>query len=203
MYAESSLRELVAQARSVGVDIETRLDEDLLRKEGRQIIETVTVRSGLPGVGPHPMGGFYAFERLFEAKSKGLLDVSIRRAAGLPLPAVVLKEGDSTMGVSDMNAARSMSMLLQVDEGIPGDEQESSFMNATLQSAGDLVDFSVSTSIDVPEQISAQGESAVKGYIEDVLRAACLAHPALSFQVQVGASREVEERRERDAGARG
>lgn len=73
-------------------------------------------------------------------------------------------------------------------------------MNATLQGAGEKIAFSIAASLTVPDDISSQGEDTVAAYIEGALSAASAAHPGLSFDVQIGPSREAETNAERHGG---
>jgi hypothetical protein len=77
VYAEQQLRDLIVLARKHGKKIDVTIDEDILRKEGTVIIETVKI-TGIGGVGPYPMSGFAAYECLLEAKAAGLLGPVIR-----------------------------------------------------------------------------------------------------------------------------
>lgn len=81
---------------------------------------------------------------------------------------------------------------VNIQTGCDEQSQESSFMNATLQGAGTEVAFSIATELDVPESISNQGEQAVAEYLRKVLTiaATAAAEYGLSFDVQVGPSRE-------------
>lgn len=80
--------------------------------------------------------------------------------------------------------------LVTVDAGTDEDQQESSFMNATLQGAGEAVVMSISTSLEVPEDVIANGEASIAKYVQKVLSIAASSCPGLSFQVQVGPSRD-------------
>lgn len=57
------------------------------------------------------------------------------------------------------------SRHFSISTGIPGEAQESSFMNATLQDAGDL-DFSVAVHVAVPTEIET--ENALREYLHTV-----------------------------------
>lgn len=71
------------------------------------------------------------------------------------------------------------------------DEQESGFMNATLQDAGNVA-FSIATHIKIPENVSSQGEDAVSSYLAELLEKASNSVEGLSFTVQTGPA-EAEE----------
>jgi hypothetical protein len=86
MYAEQQLRDLIELARRAGATMVVTYDQEARAKEGREIIETVTVHDGIPGIGNKPMSGFAAFERLYEAKCCGLLGPVIIEARIDPLP---------------------------------------------------------------------------------------------------------------------
>lgn len=75
-----------------------------------------------------------------------------------------------------------------IERGIPADQQESSFMNATLQTAGDST-VSIATYIAVPDGMS---ESDVAHHLQAYLRDVTRAFPVLSFHVQVGPTDEIE-----------
>jgi len=75
-----------------------------------------------------------------------------------------------------------------VDTGICGDDQQSSFCNATLQSAGQDVEFSIATKLDIPAAVLAGGDAAVGKYIKITLKRASMTVPGLSFKAQVGAA---------------
>lgn len=72
---------------------------------------------------------------------------------------------------------------LSIETGICGDEQESSFMNATLQSHEGL-EFSIATHIDVPPDIKTEEDLArhLDWVCRDVLERLC----GISFEVQIG-----------------
>lgn len=79
-----------------------------------------------------------------------------------------------------------MSSLVEVRKGVPGDAQEHSFMNATLQNHGgdEGIAFSIATYVAVPESMT--GEDEIATYIEGVLRRAASAVGALTFEVEIG-----------------
>lgn len=73
MYAESELKALIDLAHEAGATITVVHDQKLFEKEGSTIIDIVTIHSGIPGIGKHPMSGFSACEALRTAKAKGYL----------------------------------------------------------------------------------------------------------------------------------
>lgn len=73
MYAESELKSLLDLAHEAGAQMTVVLDQNLLQKEGREIIEIVTIHSGIPGIGKHPCSAFFMCEALRAAKAKGHL----------------------------------------------------------------------------------------------------------------------------------
>lgn len=78
-----------------------------------------------------------------------------------------------------------------ITTGIPANEQESSFMNATLQQAGNEHSFSIATHVKVPDHICNQGEAAIRDYLMDILGKAALTDRNLTFEVQLGKNEEV------------
>lgn len=85
-------------------------------------------------------------------------------------------------------------MSVTLETGICAGAQESSFMNATLQSAGPRVAFSIATFVAVPADVIAGGEVAVAGYLNTLLARLATQEPALSFEVQVGPEDDSEAR---------
>ena len=83
-------------------------------------------------------------------------------------------------------------MSVTLETGICADAQESSFMNATLQSAGTALAFSIATFIDVPASVIADGEVAVARYLQALLTRVTKQEPALGFEVQVGPENEAD-----------
>lgn len=79
-----------------------------------------------------------------------------------------------------------MSVTINAGTGFDEDAQAGSFMNATLQSAGDAVTFSVATLVEVPEAVYALGIEAVSDFLVGTLEKAVYECPTLRFQVQVG-----------------
>lgn len=70
--------------------------------------------------------------------------------------------------------------------------QVSSFQNATFQRVGENLAISIATTIQVPDEISAQGEAAVATWVEAALwqAASAVKGKALTFEVHVGPSDE-------------
>lgn len=78
-----------------------------------------------------------------------------------------------------------LSESLWIDTGIPGAEQESNFMNATLQKLRDEnVDFSVACHIGVGAEVKT--EEQLFDYLADLLGRVTEAFPDLNFEVQIG-----------------
>jgi hypothetical protein len=79
------------------------------------------------------------------------------------------------------------SKRLVITTGICGADQESSFMNATLQSAGKgedgkfALDFSIATHVDVPADINT--EEDLRDYLHHLFSDA---HETVSFEIQIG-----------------
>lgn len=85
-----------------------------------------------------------------------------------------------------------MPNKVNIATGIPEDEQESSFMNATLQGAGPGIAFSIATKLDIPDEIISKGEAMVATYISQTLETAAAGAPGLHFEVQLGLSRDAK-----------
>lgn len=81
--------------------------------------------------------------------------------------------------------------MANIEIGIPEEDQEGSFMNATLQSVGDVA-FSIQTDFDIPEDVGAAGEVAVERYLAEQLAKAEAAVPGIRFTVQLGEARGYE-----------
>lgn len=81
MYDEQQLRDLVNLALHAGAHLNITHDKRAKAEEGRVLIETIQVVNKFAGFGPHPMGAFYACEKLREAKAKGLLGPIVREVA--------------------------------------------------------------------------------------------------------------------------
>jgi hypothetical protein len=77
---------------------------------------------------------------------------------------------------------------LTIETGICGNDQESSFMNATLQAHGDL-EFSIATYVvSIPPDI--QTEKQLRAYLEYVFGGLFmdrrLGEPGVRFEIQIG-----------------
>lgn len=86
MYAESELRDLLDLAHEAGAVMTVVLDQKLFQKEGREIIDIVTIHGGIPGFGKHPMSGMAACEALRTAKAKGHLGPVVKGVEFRPIP---------------------------------------------------------------------------------------------------------------------
>lgn len=73
---------------------------------------------------------------------------------------------------------------LKIETGITGNDQESSFMNATLQKAGDRFEFSIATFISISPSVKTEEELAA--LISNVLSPIVAVDPRISFEVQLG-----------------
>ena len=76
---------------------------------------------------------------------------------------VLRNDGVAVMRDDPTCAGTVQDNEIEIREGIPASEQESSFMNATLQSAGDFA-FSVATHVDVPERFAVD-EKRLAAYL--------------------------------------
>lgn len=81
---------------------------------------------------------------------------------------------------------------VKIETGLSEGDQQSSFQNATLQGAGDRLAFSVATEMDIPEDVSSQGEIAVADYLREQFSKATAVVPNLRFDIQLGVSHAVE-----------
>lgn len=79
---------------------------------------------------------------------------------------------------------------MKIETGIDEGQQESSFMNATLQDAGKNTGLamSISTTMDIPDHIAAQGEERIAAYISFTLKQ--FESHGLKFHVQLGPARD-------------
>ncbi len=75
---------------------------------------------------------------------------------------------------------------VRIETGHPGDEQESSFMNGTLQTVGHNIAMTVQTFIKVPHIVHTLGENAVLAYVHNMLTKVHETHPEMTFDVQIG-----------------
>ena len=89
---------------------------------------------------------------------------------------------------TDSELFRPVFLRTGQDEGT----QISSFQNATFQRAGENLALSIATTIQVPDEVVAQGEAAVATWVEDALwqAASAVKGKALTFEVHVGPSDE-------------
>jgi len=78
------------------------------------------------------------------------------------------------------------SERLQITLGIPGDHQEGSFMNATLQGTGNHdLEFSVAVHVEIPERIKTQEQLA--DYLgHEIFGQVVHDNPALHVEIQLG-----------------
>lgn len=90
-------------------------------------------------------------------------------------------------------------MSIEIETGIPGTEQESSFINATIQTHGEDrdgyggIDFSIATKVTVPDSVKNEADLArylewVLGLMDDAVPAEYpwWEGPSVSFEVQIG-----------------
>lgn len=77
--------------------------------------------------------------------------------------------------------------------GIPGDDQESSFMNATLQqSSGEpTLEFSIATHLDVPKYV--RSEDSLANWLNMVFGDFVHEHPEVEIEIQIGPEGSGEE----------
>ncbi len=73
---------------------------------------------------------------------------------------------------------------LKIEAGIPGNDQESSFTNATLQTIREDLEFSIATYISVGESVKTEADLA--SLISNVLAPIVAEDPRISFEVQLG-----------------
>lgn len=64
MTSTQELEQLMTSAEARGCCFEVETDKAAFRDEGRYIISTIKVISGIPGVGPGRMSPIYAAEKL-------------------------------------------------------------------------------------------------------------------------------------------
>lgn len=81
--------------------------------------------------------------------------------------------------------------LVRIDRGVPEEDQEGSFMNATLQGVGSSLAMSIATTLLVPDHIANDGEEAVAKFVNNALVFAGNTSSRLRFHVQIGPSRSV------------
>ena len=76
------LFELIDKARLGGANVSYAMDIGALMREGRDIIESVQVHSGIPGIGPHSMSPLIAAEQIREAIASGRVEVPHQEHTG-------------------------------------------------------------------------------------------------------------------------
>jgi hypothetical protein len=136
----------------------------------------------------------------------GSISLSLTRKAGVALESWYAWFARSSLVDSELvlaedtrsgpfrTPAAAVRSLLQADNrpsvkfegGIAGDDQQSSFMNATLQHAGTDFEFSVATNLEIPSIVLAEGKEAITSFIKSTLRRASTVAPGLAFDVQFG-----------------
>lgn len=102
MNSNSELHALCDLAKRSGAQLTITHDERALKEEGRMIIDTVQIVSGVPGIGPYPMSAIFATEALRKAKHEGKLGPVIVSAYitdmpnshNSPMPEVIAKMSD-------------------------------------------------------------------------------------------------------------
>jgi len=85
------------------------------------------------------------------------------------------------------------SERLRIFMGICGDDQESSFMNATLQSTDNdpNLEFSISTHVEIPAFV--RSEESLAGWLGSIFGDVIHEHPELHFEIQIGPEGDGEE----------
>ena len=83
-----------------------------------------------------------------------------------------------------------MSEKVSMETGISAASQESAFMNATLQDLPNNLTISIATYLEVPTHVAALGEEATDTYIDRMLEKAAASIPGLTFDVQLGPTKE-------------
>ena len=74
---------------------------------------------------------------------------------------------------------------MKIRKGVCGDDQMSSFDNATLQSGGSYkVEFSIAAFVELPEKLHKASEEEVAQYLENLLGR--VEYHGLSFEVEIG-----------------
>jgi len=76
-----------------------------------------------------------------------------------------------------------------IQTGIQEEDQQSSFQNATLQSAG-MNALSIATFLEIPNCIADQGEAVIAEYAKHHLAKAADSVEGLKFEVQIGPAAE-------------
>lgn len=96
------LFELIDKARQGGANVSYTMDIGALMREGRDIIESVQVHSGVPGIGPHAMAPLTAAEQLREAVASGRIARHEEAGPVATLNAINDRLGDGLIAVYDM-----------------------------------------------------------------------------------------------------
>lgn len=84
-----------------------------------------------------------------------------------------------------------MSDRLRIEGGIYGGDQESSFMNATLQAVGmthggsPVLDMSIAVHVDVPQEV-AHNEEKLHDYLQRLFRPLLDDNKNVSVEIQTG-----------------
>lgn len=83
---------------------------------------------------------------------------------------------------------RGNSERLQIHMGICGDEQESSFMNATLQRTGNdpALEFSIATHVEIPALV--RSEESLAGWLGLIFDDFVHEHPEVRIEIQLGST---------------
>jgi len=85
------------------------------------------------------------------------------------------------------------SERLRIFMGICGDAQESSFMNATLQSTANdpNLEFSIATYVEIPANITT--ETQLADFLGGIFGEVAYQNPRLHFEIQIGPEGDGEE----------
>ncbi len=102
MNSNNELQALCDLAKRSGAQLTITHDARALNEEGRTIIESVQVVSGVPGIGPHPMSAIFATEALRRAKHEGKLGpvivsayiTDMPKSLNSPMPEVIATMSD-------------------------------------------------------------------------------------------------------------
>ena len=75
---------------------------------------------------------------------------------------------------------------LEITLGIPGNDQEGSFMNATLQDTGNdpNLEFSIAVHVEIPAEI--KDEESLAEYLGGIFQHVVALHPMLHVEMQIG-----------------
>lgn len=95
-----------------------------------------------------------------------------------------------------MDAWEHNSERLKMYLGIPGDEQESDFMNATLQETANdpNLEFSIATHVEIPALI--RSERSLAGWLGMIFEDFIHEHPEVHIEIQIGPAGNGEEANE-------